>query len=50
MSSKNRLSDYQKNIIKYLFKKGKTPEEIREDDELKRENGSKILLGIYHHY
>lgn len=39
----NLLTDFQKSIIKYLADKGKSADEIREDDSLKRSDGSKIL-------
>ena len=39
----NRLTEYQKNIIKYLIKSGRTVEEIRSDDQLRRIDGTPIL-------
>lgn len=39
----NRLTDYQKNVIEYLIKSGKTLDQVVSDPELKRSDGSAIL-------
>ena len=39
----NKLTDYHKSIIRYLTNQGKSVDEIREDDQLRRADGTKIL-------
>lgn len=41
--SRPNLTDYQKSIIRYSHSNGKSVDEIREIDQLRRADGSKIL-------
>lgn len=42
VSQMNRLTDYQKSIIRYLLETGKSVEEIRKESRLKRLDGAPI--------
>lgn len=43
ISQVTRLTEYQKNVIEYLVKTGKTVDQIVSDDQLRRSDGSRIL-------
>lgn len=44
------LTVYQRSVIQYLLKKGKSPEEIQKDEELQRSDETPILLSTVRYW